>query len=246
VVALWCTGVILVWRQATGIFDCNCHNDSPYKKPKNFNYQLHFMFAQDVFVRKMYLNSNVKDWGTYGFRLFEFGTLRKYQPVQGKALRERFFSDMVNEVKARHNLTSASAGYETHADIQTPYDKLMLSMVREIDHAADLVKLNKTKADEEASKRTSKLGAIESVHCEVISAKKATGEASRVGVVDLQDGDDDDAAPPVAPVVQKKEGEKGTSKTTNKRVYNVDDDDDLYFNKVLNRYFRRLLLLSLF
>ena len=76
---------------------------------------------------------------------------------------------MIEEVSKRHGVGKFSTGFESHSDI-TPYDELMLKMIKEIEKAEAQKQAAK---DKQAAKYSSML-AHESNMCPVINMTKRT------------------------------------------------------------------------
>lgn len=63
--------------------------------------------------------------------------------VQSKTLKDRFMKYMIEEVRSRHGLGS-HAGFETHPEM-TPYDDLMLKIIKQIEDDETVKRLAKEK-----------------------------------------------------------------------------------------------------
>ena len=79
----------------------------------------------------MHLTKNCKNWDSFPHELFTTGGMKSYAEVNGETLKGRFFSTMIDEVSKRHGVEDYATGFEAHPDI-TPYDRMMLKMVKEI------------------------------------------------------------------------------------------------------------------
>ena len=110
----------------TGVWRCACVD-----KPKNFDYEVHHIVATYVLFKNLHLEKSGDKWDECISKLFQDGALKTCVPISGKNLKERFFKNMIKNTQERHALGD-SAGFETHPDV-TPYDALMLKMMKEIE-----------------------------------------------------------------------------------------------------------------
>ena len=139
-----CGGVLIngtpecVLDEKTNIRACFCIN--PLKR---FNFEMHYAVAQTVYVNKLYLTKKETEWDPVTFKLFSTGALMNCKPVQGVALRNRF-ADMVKATEMKHGLNTYATGFEAHPDV-TPYDALMIKMIKEITKAKEEAALSKEK-----------------------------------------------------------------------------------------------------
>ena len=151
--------------ETSGKYICFCLN-----KPKGIDYEICYHLAQAVYVNKLHLNNSGEAWDKVTFDLFSTGKFKLYLQVQSKTLTERFFSTMIKEVSSRHSLGDA-AGREAHPDI-TPYDELMLKMIKAIENKAALKKLE----NEKKLKKESSMLSHEKDICPVINFTKQTSK----------------------------------------------------------------------
>lgn len=140
--------------EKTGVETCNC-----VMKPKGFNYPLHYIIAQAVFLRKAHLSKHLSDWEVVTFHLFDSGGFKNYSPVQAQTIKTRFFDNMVSSVSQKHGIGEYATGFETHPEV-TPYDDIMLKMIRAIE-VADQAKAEKK--SKEAEKRSTLLAIEDSI-----------------------------------------------------------------------------------
>jgi len=166
-------GTVNCMRDAKGIWRCVCAN-----KPKNFDYEIHHQIAVQVFSKKLHLEKSGEKWDAEILQMFTLGSFKKYQQIQGKTMKERFFNTMVEEVEKRHALGD-SAGFEIHPEI-SPYDKVMLTMMKEIETADAKKKFEKEKKE----KKNSTLLSHEKTYCPIINVTK------RTSIVFNDDGDE--------------------------------------------------------
>ena len=127
-------------EEAGGEIECHC-----VSKPVNFNYEIHHLIPISVFGKRMHLDKNCERWEVFCGQLFsDTGTLKKYEPMQGKTLKDRFFNTMIEECSKRHGVGKYAIGREAHPDL-TPYDSIMLKMIKEMEDAEARKKAEKGK-----------------------------------------------------------------------------------------------------
>jgi hypothetical protein len=154
---------------ADGNVECKCK-----VKPKNFDYALHMALAQTVFIKGKHTDSSCDSWDQFVHSLFEpTGIFSKYEEVQGKTIRERFFTTMVDDVSKRHNVGKYANGVETHPDV-SPYDSIMLKMIKEMEEE----KVKKAAKKNKEDKKQSSMLHHESSMCPVIQVCRPLDEES--------------------------------------------------------------------
>lgn len=142
-------------NELTGQIDCKC-----VSKPNNFNYEIHFIIAASVYAKRMHIDKNCDRWDAFVASLFtDNGALKKYQQVQGKTMKERFFSTMVDEVSKRHGVGKFAEGREAHPDISR-YDRIMLTMIKEMEQIEAAKKLEREKKERKQSSMLAHEGAL--------------------------------------------------------------------------------------
>jgi hypothetical protein len=124
----------------TCCFDGTVWNCCCLKKPSGFHFEYHFYFAQHVYLKKLHLSVNCTLWDECAANLFSTGALRGFRSVQGEAMKSRFFDTMISDVSKRHDVGVGAAGFECHPAI-TPYDKLILKMIKEIEEKKEQARL---------------------------------------------------------------------------------------------------------
>lgn len=198
------------------MWSCKCK-----VKPINFNYYVHYLLAQAINNKKMHLDKNCESWNKFALELFLTGSLVNYQQVQGKTIKDRFFSHMINGTKSRHALGSA-AGWETHNEV-SPYDSLMLKMISDI----EAVEAKKQYENEKKQQKQSSMLGHEEAHCPVVTRNQATPK-----VVD-EEGDElinytDDSSVETSPLTVST-----SAKTNKKRSRSSLTSDDFDLEKIV-------------
>lgn len=179
-------------KDINGSADCSVDEDSGEESckcivpPKNFNFPLHHILAQAVFVKKMYLTKNETEWDKFALWMFTVGGFKNYKQIQGATLKVRFHTEMVKLVQQKHGLGPFANGFEAHPE-KTPYDKNMIKMIEEIAVIED-AKLVKKKKQEE--KQNAMLGVEEDV-LPYISSKVKTSKIYDDEGDSVGDGDED-------------------------------------------------------
>ena len=140
-----CGGVLIngtadcILNDETGSRECKCLNPI-----KNFNSEMHMSFAQAVYIHKLHITKSEKEWEPIMNKLFTEGALKNCKAVQAAAMKTRFFVDMVSATEKKHGLNDFATGFEAHPDV-TPYDELMIKMIKEIGRAAEAKAAEKEK-----------------------------------------------------------------------------------------------------
>jgi hypothetical protein len=112
-----------------GIWICNCANQNVYK---NKNFALSFNLLQAINKANMHMTKIGKAWEHFVLvTLFgKYGVLCGYASVLWRTIKERYFTDIENDVAARHGLGRFADGFEAHPDIR-PFDELQIKMYKQ-------------------------------------------------------------------------------------------------------------------